>query len=244
MKKDQERRAVAWRFFEDLRHHLSEETKDKECVRRTVENSVRDAKASSSKGDKCKAFPEGAFLNVYVLPKVHGFLQELPAVGKAGARDSLLTESFRSNRQIASRSPASLYKQPFSKGLGSSLSQMRSRWWSEGGASLVQQACPDLAFGPPCPFTTVFEAKYFKTGGVDAARTVLIKGIHEAFFYRGLPNFDSRSLYGWQYEYACFLAYDATQSSSLASAWTELSETLVGRSIWEAANIFVMILPE
>jgi hypothetical protein len=49
--------------------------------------------------------------------------------------------------------------------------------------------------------------------------------------------------YGWDYEYACFPAYDSTPKRRLRQAWDDLNEGTCKR-FWEDSNIYVMMLPE
>jgi len=44
------------------------------------------------------------------------------------------------------------------------------------------------------------------------------------------------------YDYACFLAYDASPLNSLRRAWKDINRD-VERSFWGALNIYVMIVP-
>jgi hypothetical protein len=45
----------------------------------------------------------------------------------------------------------------------------------------------------------------------------------------------------WGYDYACLMAYDASPTGTLTSAWTAL-DGRTRRSFWEGANLYVMIL--
>jgi hypothetical protein len=70
---------------------------------------------------------------------------------------------------------------------------------------------------------TVFEGKYFLRGKVTAAETALASHIYQAFFYRGLAKLPATKTHpAWDYDYACVLAYDATQEGTLVQAWDGL----------------------
>jgi len=102
------------------------------------------------------------------------------------------------------------------------------------------QSCPDFALCSP--YKVVFEAKYFQRGKQDAAVSALAEGIYQAFFYRGLPKVPQKGkLPPWDYDFACFLAGDATDEGYLFKAWEALDPT-VQLGCWEGANVFVMIL--
>jgi hypothetical protein len=99
-----------------------------------------------------------------------------------------------------------------------------------------------MALRDPFPYKTVFECKYFREGGITAGQSALVEGVHQAFFYLGLARLPERGKYApWDYDFACFLAFDASDEGGLTSAWDKLSKT-VKRAIWDGANIYVMIL--
>jgi hypothetical protein len=73
-------------------------------------------------------------------------------------------------------------------------------------------------------------------------RPELATNIYQAFFYRGLPYVPpKKSSPAWDYEFACLLAYDASDAGSLRQAWNGL-DTEVKNCFWDGANVYVMIL--
>jgi hypothetical protein len=116
-------------------------------------------------------------------------------------------------------------------------------WWDRSKKSPVAQSCPDWAFRKPCPYTVVFEAKLFRKGEIEAAKTELVKAIYQCMFYRGqryMPEVGSHP--AWDYEYACLMAYDASEKQSFVEAWNAVRPE-VNDSCWDSPNIFVMVLP-
>ncbi|MDP3028517.1 MAG: hypothetical protein Q8O04_03305 [Deltaproteobacteria bacterium] len=88
----------------------------------------------------------------------------------------------------------------------------------------------------------LFEGKFFAKGGIQAAETALVTGIYQSFFYLGLPTIAEKPKHPvWDYDYACFLAYDATDKGTLLQSW-QLLDSKVKMGCWEGANIYVMIL--
>lgn len=109
-----------------------------------------------------------------------------------------------------------------------------------GPAPPVGQSFPDLALR--APYKIVFEGKYFRKGGVQAAKTEIVKGIYQCFFYLGLPKRPEEKDYlAWDYDYACYLACDATPDGTLQEAWSSV-DPRVKKACWQGANIYVMIL--
>ncbi|GAB6060626.1 hypothetical protein [Desulfonatronum parangueonense] len=183
-------------------------------------------------------FPEAAFLNNFIMPALHEYLTGHCRMSTENARQSLLSESFRSLPGIASGTPARSEVHPFSKVVGVGTQQIIERWKKPGRGSVVQ-SCPDFALRPPSPFKIVFEGKYFSGGNVEKG---LADGIYQTFFYRGLPFVPEKPSHpAWDYDYGCFLAYDATPEGSLLDLWNSLDQH-VRSSCWDGANIFVMIL--
>ena len=115
-------------------------------------------------------------------------------------------------------------------------------WWDKSADSCVSQSCPDLALRVPCPHKIVFEAKYFRNGGIEAAKTALVTGIYQSFYYGGLPRADEDARHAaWDYDFSCFLIYDGTDKGSVLSAWNDVRED-VSQGCWTGANIYVMVL--
>jgi hypothetical protein len=89
----------------------------------------------------------------------------------------------------------------------------------------------------------VFEAKLFRKGEIEAPKTELVKAIYQCMFYRGqryMPEVGSHP--AWDYEYACLMAYDASEKQSFVEAWNAVRPE-VNDSCWDSSNIFVMVLP-
>jgi hypothetical protein len=85
----------------------------------------------------------------------------------------------------ASGTPASALKYPFTKQF-SAVDKVVDSWWN-GSGGLACTANPDFALRFPCPYKVVGETKYFRKGGIDAARTELVRSVYQCFYYRGLP---------------------------------------------------------
>lgn len=78
---------------------------------------------------------------------------------------------------------------------------------------------------------------------MDAAKTELVKSIYQCFYYRGQPKVLASDPHtGWDYDYACLVAYDASEIGSLVKAW-KCVDAEVEKECWNASNIFVMVLP-
>ena len=181
---------------------------------------------------------EGAILDHYIAPQIYSHLTGYLAMGPEEARRAFLSES-QSVRDsgISSGSPKRSRKHPFTKEMGASPQRVIQDW--RGPSGLVQ-ACPDMALRSP--YKIVIEGKYFRKGGKQAAETALVTGIYECFFYRGLVNLPETKRYAaWDYDYACLLAYDATETASLFEAWRGIDES-VKQGFWEGGGIYVMVL--
>ena len=234
-------REEAKRFFEDLQAYLHGKFPSKDEVKQRVREAV--AKAKTSQNDRSKTFPEGAFLNEFAVGAMHEFLKEKHKLSSEEACQALLSESYRNLPGIASGTPASEFKHPFRKVLGATANSVVAQWWHKSAKSPVSQSCPDLALRAPCLYRAVFEAKYFRDGGINAARTALAAGIYQCFFYLGLPRHNGTNKHAaWDYDFACFLIFDATDAGSVASAWRDVRSE-VRNGCWEGANIYVMVLP-
>jgi hypothetical protein len=141
----------------------------------------------------------------------------------------------------ASGTPASALKYPFTKQF-SAVDKVVDSWWN-GSGGLDCTANPDFALRFPCPYKVVGETKYFRKGGIDAAKTELVRSVYQCFYYRGLPIVpEAEKRPAWDYEYACLLAYDASGNGTLTRAWESVGPK-VKAACWNGANIFVMLLP-
>ena len=124
----------------------------------------------------------------------------------------------------------------------SSPSDIYKGWKSPEKGRALTQSCPDFALRDPFPHSILFQGKYFPRGSLVFAQRQLVTDIYQAFFYRGLPRLAATKRHPeWNYDYACLMAYDASRSGTLTSAWTDLHPE-TRRSFWEGANVYVMIL--
>ena len=225
----------AWKFLEGLEAHLNKKIRPVE-----VRQWVQEAKRSNPDG-KDVAY-ESPFLDKFVFSEISEYLRQ--TLAPADAVKAFLTEStFARKCGIASGTPASAQKHLFTKVLGVPAKALVDLWWGSGKTQPVRQSCPDWAFRYPCQHTVVFEGKLFRKGGVDAARTELVKAIYQCFYYRGQPRVPTTERHtGWDYDYACLVAYDASENDSLVRAW-ESVDPRVEKECWNASSIFVMVLP-
>lgn len=227
-------REGAKNFLRGLQKYLNERLKS-DAVRRKLHEYA--ATVKRDKPNLKDVSHEALFSNNLVVPAIHEHLSSLVS----DARQALLAEGYANFRQMASGSPASSLRFPFTKQF-SAVGKIVQSWWNGSGES-IQNACPDFALHAPSPYTVVGEAKYFRKGGVEAAKTELVRGVFQCFYYRGLPRIPgNKSRPAWDYDYACLLAYDASENGSLVKAW-EAVDPKVKVACWEGANIFVMVLP-
>lgn len=226
----------AKRFLETLENHLNRNIPEPSLMRERIEEVV--SKAKTAVGEKSEAFREGAFLSHYIGPQIHSYLTDQLAIQPNEACRVFLSESRSLRRRgIASGSPARGQKHPFTKAIGATGKKVIRDW---GGPSPLVQACPDMALR--APYKIVIEGKYFRKGGTEAAETALVTGVYECFFYLGLAKLpETKRHSAWDYEYACLLAYDATESASLFNAWKGIREK-VEQGFWDGAGIYVMVL--
>lgn len=225
-------------FLDGLRAHLDKNIHP-EDVRRWLQQKERDEQY------------EEAFLDKFVLPPTHEYLCN--SLMAADASKAFLTESTAARRRgISSGTPASAKKHPFTKEFSGNKASVVKLWWpkaktdARGPASTrspVSQSCPDFSFRDPCPYKVVFEAKLFRKGGIEAAKTTLVGAIYECFHYLGLPTIpESKKHAAWDYDYACLLAYDASENCTLINAWGKVDER-VAKGCWNPANVYIMVLP-
>jgi len=71
------------------------------------------------------------------------------------------------------------------------------------------------------------------------AETNLVKGVYETAYYRGIPPSLSEENSGWDYDFGCFLVYDASDGAYMQQAWDSVTSKSM---FWDGANIFVMIV--
>ena len=189
-------------------------------------------KARSEKPNLRDLQRETYFSNSLVVPAVHAYLCKCSfASVQCDGCKALLAEGYVNFREIASGSPMSAFKQPFTKQFNTVGSIVKS-WWGSPKEAPASNACPDFALRHPCPYTVVGETKYFRKGGAEAAKTELVRGIYQCCYYRWLPKASS----SWDYDYSCLLAYDASRNGVLAKAW-ETVNSKVKDACWNGANV-------
>ena len=182
---------------------------------------------------------EARFFKRHVVPTVHKFLLQ-DGHDSSTAKQSLLAEGYLELTDYASGTPASKQIYPYKKTLAATLKNAREQWWGEG--KVLSESCPDLALRLPSGLNVVFEGKFFRTGGAEAAKSAIVAGIHECFFYRALPTLmNCKGPTPGSYEYACFIAYDASRDHAFLQAWQNINPK-VSQSCWDALNIHVMIV--
>jgi len=235
-------REDARKFLEGLRERFNSTWKPEE-----VKQTMRDFEEHerTRKPNRPDVQREFYFSNIFVVPTIHHYLhdyllkQPFASTPPHDARTALLAEGYTTFRDKASGSPGSTFKQPFTKQFNTVGGIVKS-WWNASEDSTVN-AYPDFALR--APFKVVGETKYFHKGGIDAAKSELVRGIYQCFYYRGLPRTNTTSNGSpWDYDYACLLAYDASGNGVLAKAWETINPK-VKHACWNGANIFVMVLP-
>jgi len=236
--KKEEAHAFLSKFERLLAEQLPAAGEMESWIRRTVRE---------TKGEHARRHlhgPEGAFLNGFVLPALAVAVRADPSCSTdVKVRWALLNEYHPSMPEISSHTPARTVKHPFTKILGANAREIYTRWVDEKNSSSLVQSCPDFALREPFPHKIVFEGKYFANGSSQYAQRSLVENLYQAFFYRGLPFVPEtvRGRAAWDYDYACLLAYDASQTGSLRHAWEDLP-VRVRHGFWTGANIYVMIL--
>jgi len=233
---------AAFEFLSAFHKRLEAELVSPAAIEADIRGAVRDAKAHHSQRHLRQ--PEAAFLNRYVIPRLYAQMQSDLKLSDEAAKHSLLNEYHPSMREYSTHSPASTFKHPFSKGLGTGARQIYDRWMQRPGVkgSPQIQSCPDFAIRSPAPFSIVFEGKYFPSGSIEYAERELATDIYQAFFYRGLPPApEKRGRAAWDYTFACLLAYDASPGGTLGAAWRALPHA-VREGFWKGGNVYVMIL--
>ena len=204
-----------------------------------------DAIVAEAKTNESKRHLRGreyAFINAFAIPALFRLLCVQPGMTEDNARQSLLSESFRSMPEYSKASPARLSRHPFSKLINTDPAKIYQKWAGLTEYQPLTQSCPDFALQQPFAHRIVFEAKYFQKGSPATAQRELVENAYQAFFYLGLPQEktdDDRP--DWAYDYACLLAYDASPTGSLVEAWKRLSPK-VRTGFWEGANVYVMIV--
>lgn len=188
--------------------------------------------------------PEEVFLNEYAIPCLSRELQSgQTRLSREEACTALLSENHKYLKGVSSTTPArsKRHGHPFDKTFAPNARTVIEHWRS-GKSNALRQACPDFALRAPCPFTIVFEGKYFEAGSPDKAAAELVRNVYQACFYRGLPRVPGNGARPpWDYEYACLLACDASPSSALVEAWKSIPKS-VRQGFWDGANVYVMVV--
>ncbi len=224
-------------FLTKLRVYFSEQFRS---IPNFIEAIERNAKRS-----KYGLETEACFVDEFVVPKLLEFIETTQREILGGKQPN---EVIRSG-STAARQKYKLAKiggskgHPFTKVIGEKPSKLFNLWRPGAKRTPGFEAWPDLALS--APYKIVFECKYFKREAADPlAKDALVQYLHEVFFYRGLPRREENEKRpGWDYDYSCLLAYDATKNHRLANAWTEVKAG-IEKNFWDGGNIFVMVLPE
>jgi len=232
-------RKAAGRFLEGLKDHLSSKISPT-----GVQQWIQKKKDSNPIGKDVQY--ELLFTDTFVLPAIPEYLEKALALSASDRCTAFLAESgLAKTRGWTSNSPRSANKYLFTKVFGADSKSVVKLWWGDSGKGLTSQSCPDWAFRSPCPHTVVFEGKFFRKGGVDAARRELVSGIYQCFYYLAHPKFPKTETHpAWDYKYACLFAYDASGERSLVKAWEALNKEVREACQGGASNIFVIVLPE
>jgi hypothetical protein len=230
----------AHEFLLDLQRRIGDSVSDRGYVERTVRSSAKKTKDGTGW--------EMAFINGFVLKNVHACLAQHQGEVSGGKapRDLILAESRwakEKNVGIACGTPVKNSGHPFYKVLGVRPETLYPRWQGEDPRrrkTTFAAVCPNFAI--LAPYRIVFECKYFNRPAAQPAVSQLVEGLYQAFFYRAMPSLPRAPQleHGWDYEYSCFLAYDATANERLAKAWEGLRK--IHHRFWDESNIFVMIL--
>jgi hypothetical protein len=232
-------RKDAGKFLDGLREHLNNSISLPD-VRDWVQ------KKEDSRPTGKDVLYELLFTDEFILKAISEYLGKTPGLSPNDALVSkgFLAESKHAKKQgWTSGSPSSANKYLFTKAFGANSKSVLKSWWGDSGKGLTSQSCPDWAFRDPCP-RVVCEGKFFRKGGIDAARRELVSGIYQCFYYLAhpyVPRVGKRP--AWAYTYACLFAYDASTNGCLVEAWATLNNK-VKQACWDTANIFVIVLPE
>lgn len=181
--------------------------------------------------------PEAAFLNALVAPLLFEHMQTVPGIGQSEARQSLVSDYWHSMPEFCSQSSARTEHYLFGKQLGGEFaSEIMARWKGQRG-KILRQPYPDFAFRRPFPHKILIEGKYFSGGNAERS---LVEALHETCFYRGLPFVpEAPPKPAWDYDFGCLIAYDASESGDLLSAWNSV---IPKAKFWESASVYVMVL--
>lgn len=227
-------------FLDGLADAIAREAPRGTAMERTIRTIAKAAQIDPK--EKHRRLPEAAFLNTFVLPVLKNEVMAFAGLDAAAAQAAILNEYHRSMPGSAAGSPIRATRHPFKKVLGVSAESIYRGWLDPREGFGLTQSAPDFSLKAPFPHRILFEGKYFSKGSREVAQRELVRDIYQAFFYRGLPKTAQTKRHPeWDYDYACLLAFDASPSGALKKAWEAL-DSLVRKSFWEGAHLYVMIL--
>jgi hypothetical protein len=232
----------AHQFMRQLHKRLLHDLPSPSVVRLEIAAMLEEQKTEDNKHLRSA---EPAFLNRYLVPSIFAHMQSVQGISESDAKKSLLSEWYRCLQTYHQNSPRRLSSHPFEK-TQRDPKRIMQRWRgqelnSTGGIrKALHQACPDLAFGEPFPHKVLFEFKYFPDG--QDPETQLVNGIYETFYYLSMPSIPAAKTHpAWNYDFGCFLAFDASVEGGLYKTWNSITEE-VRAGFWEGGNLFVMII--
>ena len=199
--------------------------------------------AKLSESDVHLRKPEDAFLNGFAMPLIFDYIRDKCGMSADHVRHGLMSESFRWIPEFASYSPKRPISHPLCKKIQSK-SDIAKKWLGELSPDInpLTQACPDFAFNDPIPHRIIGEGKYFDGHGENAAKNALAEAFYETFFYGAQPSTQGRGNQpDWNFDYACLLAYDASEKGEMFKFWNSLNAE-VKKGFWKGANVYMMII--
>jgi hypothetical protein len=225
----------AFKFLMELRETLSERLPNPVAIKQQMLD-------LSQPGNSVHRIRENRFLYHFAIRHISTQMQTVIGIGQAEARQALLCEYHAKASDLTSGNALRRSGYPFGKAIGFSVEQTMQGWTAENKSTYpFNQAYPDLGIRSPFPYQIVFDVKYFDNNSSASAEKALVQGVHEAAHYRSLPEVISQSTSdpGWDYEFGCLLAYDASDNGGLETAWNSVRKK---SAFWEGGNIFVMII--
>jgi hypothetical protein len=225
----------AYAFLRQLEHALNNSKPNKDAFTKWMKN------AKAERPEAKSMFWEGLFLDDYVLPVMNSSLMHVPHMSVEKAKESFLAESILMRKAGCTLgSPASRNRHLFTKTFGLGPEHVAGLWWSDL-KNVTTQSCPDWAMRSP--YKIVFEGKLFRAGSLDVAKRELVNGIYECAYYRGHPTVPATKKHpAWDYDYACLVAYDASDKCSFKQAWDSIHHDIKD-GCWNSENVFVMVIP-
>lgn len=220
----------AYSYLQSLERYLIETTPQSEEMRERV------AELQSEPTNTHK-IRENIFL-YEIMPAISQHMQTVVGIDARQARESLVCEYHKNIPTLSASNGFRAVGHPFSKQIGESYEKIFDRWIRPASNFPINQVYPDFAFRPPFPHKIVFDAKYFIDNSEASAKKALVSGAYEAAFYRGLPN-DRNGDGGWDYDFGCLLAYDASRDGILKKLWASVVQK---QEFWNGANVYIMII--